>query len=186
MPLVSQGGCNTGIVDELPDPEDLREKYVIPFYLKMMGFNSSKAPAGLLEQVHARARELPPADVERLLLAPWRPRVMGTWYAIAAPNDDYRDVVHQSLRSSRGSLTAPALMVAVIHYAGPDSLATVADYERTDLANSWGSSGAARAAATVLSSALGIPSPLAASSPEELQLFQELMRVADRVRTLDS
>jgi hypothetical protein len=170
-------------VDELPDPEDLREKYVIPFYLKMMGFNSVRAPDELLRQIHERARELPPADVHRLLLAPWRPRVMGTWYAIAAPSDDYRDLVHQSLRSSKGSLTAPALMVAVIQYSGPDSLAAIADYERADVANSWGSAGAARAAATILSSALGRPSPLAESSPDEFQFFRELMSVADRVRT---
>lgn len=178
-------GCDTGVVDELHGSENLSEKYVRPFYLKLMGFNAVAASDELLQEVHRRAGELRPAEVEGLLLSPWRQRVMGTWYAIAAPREGYRDVIHQSLRSSQGSLTAPALLVAVIQYSGSDGLAAIADYARADVASSWGSADAARAAAAILSGALGCANPLVASKPDELQRFRELIGVADRVRRLN-
>lgn len=64
---------------ELDDPDDLREKYVIPFYLHLMDHNALNAEPELLLAVQERAEEVSLQDVERLLLASWRPRVMGAW-----------------------------------------------------------------------------------------------------------
>jgi len=168
-------------VDEWPDPEDLHERYVRPFYLKMMRLNAVRAPEGMLSEIRNRSQELSPKDVKRLLLAPWRPRVMGTWYAIAAPHDEYEETICTSLRSSKGSLTAPALLAAVVLYAPAEGLEVIAEYARVDLAARWGAAADALAAASMLASERGVSNPLPAATAEDLETFGTLMAVARRL-----
>lgn len=169
-------------MQELDDPDHLREEYVIPFYLDLMDHNALNAEPELLLAVQERAKDLSTKDVERLLHAPWRPRVMGAWYSIANPQPELVAAVHKSLRSSQGRLTAPPLMTAVLCCAGEDTLAAIADYERSDAENQWGADGAARAAAQVLSRRLGVDSPLPPSSGEDLRAMEGLLGIAQQLQ----
>lgn len=169
-------------VEEFDDPDDLREKYVIPFYLDLMDHNALNAEPELLLAVQERAKELSIKDVERLLLASWRPRVMGAWYFIEDPQAQLVDAVRYSLRSSQGRLTAPPLMAAIACCDGEEGLAAIADYEGVDVDNQWGADGAARAAAQVLSRRLGVDSPLPPSSREDLWVMEGLLAIAQRLQ----
>lgn len=167
---------------ELDDPDDLRETYVIPFYLDLMDHNALNAQPELLVAVQERAKELSLKDVERLLLASWRPRVMGAWYYMANPRAELVDAVLYSLRSSQGRLTAPPLMSAVVCCGGEEGLAAIADYEAVDAENQWGADGAAQAAAQILSRRLGVDSPLPPGSGEDLWAMEGLLGIAQQIR----
>lgn len=166
----------------LNDADDLRDEYVIPFYLDLMEHNGLNVGAELLLAVQERAEELSTASIERLLLASWRPRVMGAWYSVASPQVVLVDAVHESLRTSQGRLTAPPLMTAVLCYAGEDGLAAIVDYAREDIEHHWGADGVARAAAQILSRLLGVDSPLPPSSREDLWAMQGLLRLAQQLQ----
>ncbi len=74
-----------GAVDDLDDADDLRDRYVVPFYRHLMADNALGASPELLGAVRERGSELQVDEVQRLLLGSWRPRVMGAWYSAAHP-----------------------------------------------------------------------------------------------------
>ena len=167
---------------ELDDPDDLREKYVIPFYLDLMDHNALNAEPELLLAVQDRAKELSIKDIERLLQASWRPRVMGAWYYMANPRAELVDAVLYSLRTSQGRLTSPPLMTAVACWGGEEGLAAIAEYEAADAENQWGADGAARAGSQILSRRLGLDSPLLPSSAEDLRAMEGLLAIAQQLQ----
>lgn len=168
---------------DIPEPEDLREVYVAPFYLAMMGMNATTADRALLDEVRERAREISPRNIARLLYSDWRPRVMGGWYAVAAPTAELGEVVLQSLRSSTGALTAPVLLVTTLDYVASgavpaDTAADVIDdYHRRDVVAEWGAGGLARAAAGALAGHSGIPAHLPEADAVDADAFETLRAV---------
>lgn len=169
-------------MQEIEDPDDLRERYVIPFYLDLMELNALHAQPELFLAVRERATELSTEDVERLLRAPWRPRVMGAWYCIAKQQPELVGRVHSALRGSQGSLTAPPLLTAALCFANESTLAAIADYAGCDAEHEWGAHGAARAAAQILSRRLGVDSPLPSGSGEDLRAMEGLLGIARRLQ----
>lgn len=97
---------------------DLVVTKVHPFYLPMMGCNATTADPGLLTAVRDAASEVTMEQVLRLLRDTWRERVMGAWYSLSFPPEQIGDAVAQSMRTSAGSLTAPALATAAVVHLG--------------------------------------------------------------------
>ncbi|MDQ0372609.1 hypothetical protein [Cellulomonas humilata] len=87
---------------------------VQPFYLKMMGLNATSADPASLAAVRAAASGVTLEQVLRLLHDSWRERVMGAWYSLTFPHEQVGDGLAQSMRTSAGSLTAPALATACV------------------------------------------------------------------------
>lgn len=173
---------------DIPEPDDLRKAYVDPFYLAMMGMNATTADETVLAAVRERATQISPRNVARLLYSEWRPRVMGAWYAVAAPRPELGEVVLQSLRTSTGALTAPALLAATLDYveAGAvpavDAAAVVDDYHRRDVVAEWGAAGLARVAADALAQVTGTERHLPDPDPADAEAFEALRAVAKGLR----
>ncbi len=112
-------------------PEDER-RFVLPYYLKMMGLNAANPqnaidPA-LLAGVHRDARIIDHATVVHFLRSEWRPRVMGAWYSVCQGPETIRAELLRSLESSAGSLTAPPLATAAAFVLGGDALPSLKIY----------------------------------------------------------
>ena len=92
--------------------DELVAAKVQPFYLTMMGLNATSADPASLAAVRAAASGVTLEQVLRLLHDSWRERVMGAWYSLTFPHEQVGDGLAQSMRTSAGSLTAPALATA--------------------------------------------------------------------------
>lgn len=162
--------------------EERLQRFVVPYYLKLMAFGAASANARLASEVRARGSELESADIDRLLRMPWRPRVMGTWYAIAAGDKALTDALHVSLATSLGHLTSRPLIVASLMYPTARTRDLLDDYVRVDRADGWGASGLAGAAAARLS-----PGPVGraeehATSAEDVRQLDAMLRFANSLR----
>jgi len=169
-------------VDEVDDAEDLRDKYVVPFYRHLMADNALGATPELLDAVREKGSELQVGEVRRLLLGSWRPRVMGAWYSVAHPRAELGETVRLSLTGCQGRLTALPLLVSAIAHAGADTLAAIAAYEHQDRGHHWGADGVARAAAETLSRQLSIECPLPPATDDARRSMEGLLRVGRMLR----
>ena len=122
------------------------QRYVTPFYLKLMGFGAADADENVTAKVRKRSRELATVDVTQLLHMHWRPRAMGAWYAIAIHDPSLSEAVHDSLETSLGHLTSPPLVTAALAYPNDRTAALLRDYVQTDQQQQWGAAGFAAAA----------------------------------------
>ena len=130
---------------------------VQPFYLTMMGLNAPSADAATLAAVKAAAAGVTLEQVVRLLRDTWRERVMGAWYSLSFPPEQVGDELAQSMRTSGGSLTAPALATAATVILGASAAPALWEYEANAPAD--GSSGFVAAALEHIGAETTVPAP---------------------------
>ena len=94
------------------------ERYVQPFYLKMMRTNAVEYGAALAPDIADVGRAAGPEDVIQLLRGYWRERVMGAWLSILHREPAVTAAVLQALVTSQGSLDSPPLATAAVVLAG--------------------------------------------------------------------
>ena len=92
---------------------------MVPYYFTWMGDGVSPAQRAQISAVRRHADQLTVEDVSAMLNEAWRVQVMGAWYAIAQNDPDLAELVHDSFAPCYGTLTAPALTVAVLTYPTP-------------------------------------------------------------------
>ena len=149
------------------------ERYVTPFYLDLMAFGASSADGELTAKVRNQSQTLSSGDVAQLLQMHWRARVMGAWYAIAVQDATLSTAVHNSLETSLGHLSSPALIAGSLTYPNEGTAALLLDYIESDLQNQWGVAGFAAAALSRLTPTQAAPA--FAFEPEDLELVDQLM-----------
>ena len=115
---------------------DLERRCVLPFYLDMMGISvPAEVPFDALREV---ARTTTDDEVAQLLGSHWRPRVMGAWLASGRALR-LEAALLQSLETSLGSLTAPALATVALHGLADKAVPSLKIYLQHHLDNQWGS-----------------------------------------------
>lgn len=154
-------------------------RYVHPYYLDLMGYGALRANCDLLDEVRQRSSELDEREIAMLLGMHWRPRVMGAWYAVAANNGALATAIHESLETSLGHLTSPALIVAALRHPTAGTRALLDDYRREDEARHWNVAGFAKAAAARLVASLG-QEPVGQETDDAVAL-DAMMNVAVRL-----
>jgi hypothetical protein len=155
----------------------LRESYVLPFYMQLPTHSAELVPS-----VAATGREAPLADILELLGSDWRPRQVGAWFAIVRDEPEVLPAVLESLRTSRGSLTAPELAVAAIVLCGEEAIPALLDYQTAETERNFGRCGEISAARELL----GARSPLGPASDEERARFARYLRVATDLQSADT
>ena len=124
----------------LPEAE---KRFVLPYYLKMMGLNAAHADAHLdpvvLAGVTGSAHVVDHETVVRFLRSEWRPRVMGAWYAVCQNREAIQAELMRSLETSAGSLTAPPLAIAAAFLFGAEAIPSLTAYVASEAAARDGS-----------------------------------------------
>jgi hypothetical protein len=146
----------------------------------MMRVNSLKADRKFLTSVAAAGRDASAEEVLFLLRDSWRPRVMGAWFALLHDDPRVPDAVLESLRSSLGSLTSPALAVAAVVLCGDGAVGALDEYLIHDLAHEWAGHGFVAAAIEHLGAVPSACKP----EPRDRVEFEGLLGVAERLRQL--
>lgn len=168
----------------MPPPDELLDRCVGPFYLKMMRINAAEHGLSLAPDISRVAPSVAPEDVIALLRDHWRPRVMGAWLSVRYEGAEVRRAVLHALETSLGSLDAPPLAVAAVVLGGPDAAPSLEKYFAADEANAWGASGFVAAAGAHIRECLGADLLLRRPEPRDIEDFHSLMRVAQRLRAL--
>lgn len=163
--------------------EERIQRFVTPYYLKLMSFHGATAGKRLSQEVRRRSRELTLADVDCLLRMSWRPRVMGAWFAIAVKDASLSDAVHDSLETCLGHLTAPPLILGTVKYPSRRTVDLLLDYARTDAQQDWGAAGFAAAAAARVAPEIARSSNHPLIQPEDLRQLTAMLDFADSLRT---
>lgn len=122
----------------------------VPYYLQMMRWRELRDGDPFLDEICALAREVSVANLRRLLLSHWRPRLMGAWFATARDEVEIGDAVLVSLATCGGSLTSPWLVTAALIHGRPNTMHTLLYYAERDRANGWGAAGFALAGVELL------------------------------------
>jgi len=122
-------------VDEPQFSGRVIEEFVKPIYLSVnMSAPLDPAQAALVAE---KARQASIDDVLWMLGTFWRPRRVGAWFTLVHPEPQLDQALLDSLRTSRGYLTAPDLGFAATRRLGPDALPALHEYqsvaERDDL-----------------------------------------------------
>ena len=155
----------------------LEERYVEPFFLRMMGTGALAAGAPSPAEIVETCRPVTPADVVTLLRMSWRPMVMGAWLSVRHDDPAVGDAAVAALRACAGSLSAPPLAVAVVARGGPHALEALYAYHARDLAGRLGAAGVVAAAVRHLRGDV-VPAP----SAESTAVFRGLLSVAAEIR----
>lgn len=159
-------------------------RYVKPFYLKLMGCNAANASEDLIAKVRERSRRLSAKDIGQLLQMPWRPRVMGAWYAIAAQDASLSAAVHDSLETCLGHLTSPPLITATLAYPNAGTTSLLRDYIEMDRRMGWGAAGFASGALTRLEPGNENGSDAASAfRADDIELIDKLAAFGDALRS---
>lgn len=115
------------------------ETYVTPYYLKWMGAAATRAEAReLLPEVRQRATELRIEDIAAMLALPWRIQLMGIWYAVARTDGPLTKPLHHAFDACYGTLTAPALIAAVLTYPDESTSEVLHTYRDRAVTNRFG------------------------------------------------
>lgn len=148
----------------------LIDHYVVPYYLKMMRTNAPHPK--LIAAVREAAASITASETEQLLLAQWRPRVMGAWYAAVRPRHEIGEALVESLRTCAGDLTAPPLITATVLVLGGDGQPALMTYASAAAKNSYlGAQGFVAAAIEEVSGSVPDRQP---SEADRLQLQRML------------
>jgi hypothetical protein len=154
---------------------ELRARCVVPFYRQLMGTNALDAAPSVLAEIAALVDTVDPRQVAYLLRSGWREQVVAAWLSLAHQYDEsVVAAVTHALETSRGGLTAPALLTATIVVEAPTAKETISAYYEADIANGWGCAGLAQAAAACLPN-----SPLRAPAAEDAETFASLSVIAN-------
>lgn len=121
--------------------DEVDDRCVKPFYLKMMGFNALTCEEEVLRLIRQVGAGLDAGAVVKLLRGEWRPRVMGAWYALLHDTHEVRQALLYSLETSAGTLTAPALATAAIALAGIEAVPSLTAYAAADVSHQYGAAG---------------------------------------------
>ncbi|MCG5462726.1 DUF6000 family protein [Micromonospora sp. MED01] len=162
--------------------DELIDRYVVPFYLDMMGTNALRYGPPLIPALAELSGDASPADVIALLQDSWRPRVMGAWYAIRVGGPDVCAAVLQALATSRGSLDAPSLTTAAVVLNGPGAVEALQQYFTEDQAQGWGAGGVTAAAADYLRRHHQVATPLPLPTDSDRDTFTALIDIARRLQ----
>ncbi|MGW5668065.1 DUF6000 family protein [Micromonospora sp. NPDC003776] len=162
--------------------DELIARYVVPFYLDMMGTNALRYGLPRIPALADLGRGASPADVIALLQDSWRPRVMGAWYAIRVAGPDVCAVVLQALATSRGSLDAPSLATAAVVLDGPGAAEALQQYFDEDQTHGWGAGGVIAAAADYLRRHHQVATPLPLPTDADRDTFNALIDIARRLQ----
>jgi hypothetical protein len=160
----------------------LIDKYVQPFYLKMMRYNATTNGERLAPEIAPIAAAASADDLLALLGAFWRERVMGAWLSVASTDRRVHAAVIRALTNSQGSLDSPPLAVAAILAIGPGALDALQAYHDADVANNWGAADTARAAVQHLRLSADVRSSLPVPEERTREAFDRLMHVGNLIR----
>ncbi|WP_157236737.1 hypothetical protein [Promicromonospora sukumoe] len=109
---------------------DIQQRLVVPFYLQMMGANVVDLEPELRDELVQVSTTVTVAEVCQLLDSAWgwRPLVMGTWFALAMPDDEVKHELVTAMASSAGGLTAPPLAAVSALVAGAEAIDALQTY----------------------------------------------------------
>jgi hypothetical protein len=125
--------CQTPGV-EVPTQLELADRFVRPWYLKMMRLNACEYGQALAAEISRAGRQADDDILVRLLRSGWRERVMGAWMAVTRDSERVTKEVLTQLERSHGSLDAPPLATASVVLAGPMSMPALVRYHEADTA----------------------------------------------------
>lgn len=162
--------------------EERLHDFVEPYHLKLMSFGAASAGTRLAHEVRRKGKELDLADVDHLLRMPWRPRVMGAWFAVAAGEPTLSDALHDSLETCLGHLTAPPLIVGMLIFPTVRTQGLLLEYAQADRDHGWGASGFAAAAAARATPDNVRPGQDHAIRAEDVTLLDAMLKFADALR----
>ncbi|MGC5017107.1 hypothetical protein [Micromonospora sp. DT47] len=157
-------------------------RYVVPFYLDMMGTNALRYGLPSLAAVAEVSRAATPSDVIALLYDSWRPRVMGAWYSVGVGGPEVTAAVLHALATSRGALDAPPLATAAVVLAGPEAVEALEQYFAADQAKGWGASGVIAAAADHVRLHHHVATSLPLPTDADRDTFTALIDIARRLQ----
>lgn len=158
------------------------DRYVQPFYLKMMGNWATKNGAELVGPIAMAARLATAGEVVSLLEGPWRPRVMGAWLSVRQTDPAVNRALLLSLRTSLGWLTLPPLATAAVAVMGLEAVDALKQYIADNLNFEPDSAGFASAALEHLQCHDGA-GPLPNNTSRYRKDLQAMLGVAELLRT---
>jgi hypothetical protein len=161
---------------------DLVDRCVVPYYLKMMNRNAVEYGADLVDEIATVGRSITDEDVETLLRSDWRPRVMGAWFSPVHDVQPVRSALLKSLETAGGYLTAPPLAAAAAALSGEGALDSLRIYRAADIAGAWGGASFIDATIEFLGSQPEPGSETSLARPEDHEHLSELLRLVDRLR----
>ena len=164
---------------------ELEQRAVAPFYLKLTGLNAVRRNGGAQASDDTQRAELVVAgrtvdlfDAKWLLnVGAWRPVVMGAWFSLQFDKAEIGTELRQAMRSSAGSLTAPPLATACVLLLGSESLPDLDHYASTDP----GSDGSAQFVGAAMQF-LGATPPIELFDDSQHARVLEMLRYARRLQ----
>lgn len=170
-------------VVEWPTSEELTERFVTPWYLKMMRRNACEHGGELAPAIARVSIQADNDVVLRLLRLGWRERVMGAWLSVTRDSEPVVTEVLRWIEGSHGSLDAPPLATAGVVLAGPDCMDALVAYYEADLASDWGAADVIQEAANYLEGHFNVPNPLPQPPNGSRRTFEALVGVAEAIRS---
>jgi len=138
--------------------------------------------AELVPSVAAVGRGAPFQDIVEMLRSPWRTRQVAAWFSVVRDEPEILPAVLGSLRTSFGSLTAPALAAAAVLLGGERAIPALLDYQAAETERNFAVSGAVSAALEYV----GATSPRGAASDSARSEFRRHLDVANEIRNADT
>lgn len=161
---------------------ELVERFVRPWYLKMMRLNACEYGQALATEISRAGRQADDDTLVRLLRLGWRERVMGAWMAVTRDSERVTTEVLTQLESSHGSLDSPPLVTASVVLAGPMSMPALVKYHEADTASAWGAAGVVQQAALYVAERFAAANPLPVPPEGKHHVFDALVAVANAIR----
>jgi hypothetical protein len=150
-------------VEEPHFAERVIEDFVRPIYLSVRMTSPLDPVQGLL--VAEKAHQASADEVLWMLATYWRPRRVGAWFALVHREPEIDLALLESLRTSRGYLTAPDLGFAAARRLGRDALPALHEYQAIALRDELGG----LSTITALIESLGDSSEIADSTDRDLE-----------------
>lgn len=163
-------------------PNQLDQRCVVPYYLKMMATNAVEHGFGLIDEIVTVGQSISDEDVIVLLHSARRPRVMGAWFAPLHDREGVRSALLGSLESSSGRLTSPPLAAVASVMCGVDALASLRTYRAADVAHQWGAAPFIDATIERLSSPSVLDFDEFLARPSDRAGLDELVGLTERLR----
>lgn len=156
--------------------DELLQRSVVPFYLRMMGRNAVAQESPPLSQLARVADATTPQEVALLLGGRWRPRVMGAWLSVRFRGQCVEDALLASIRSCPGDLAAAPLATAACIGLGSRAIPALEAYA----AREGGVDGSIIAALEHL----GAPARSGSATGRDRETFEQMIRIAQQLQAL--
>jgi hypothetical protein len=151
--------------------------FVKPIYLSVHMNRPLDHVQALLVSELARAASAD--EILWMLGTRWRPRRVGAWFTLVHSETTLGPALLESLRTSRGYLTAPDLGFAAARRLGEEALPALHEYQSTALRDGLGG----LSMITALIESLGGSSDLAPSTDEDHEALANRQTWADFIET---